>query len=455
MARNGPRRGPSRARSSTSDDLVAVAFDDAVLDRLAARSRRSEDGRCPRWAADASTDWISDQFAKWQDRLVRPTAPARMDADQAAALVASAPRRSSLRPAFAVVAAIFALLIGSAVVGARSARPGDPLFPVTQVFWSDQADSAVAGEEVRGVIDAARDAMRVGQTGHAAVLLTRASVGLARISDQADHAAVQRELDAAWDLLAAATAPSWADTMGAASAGPPVQAVGPPVVTTLPAAPSTEPSQAALAPAASSAADDGTTAGLSSAGPSTAPLRPSGAGDPAPTSPSTTSAATPSSVPAAPPPPAAGTSASVSTPTTHHDDDQAAPASTTATPPPPTSAAQKPSTSSSAPAVSTKPSATSAPATTAPTTSDPAPSSVITGTSTPTTAGAQGSPAGLQDESLAQIPEDGLAVSDGRGTALVAPTPSAPPVTDATSSPGRTASSGTAVTTSGSSTDAG
>jgi hypothetical protein len=191
-----PARGPV--------DLVAIAFDDAVLDRLAARSRRSSHLGNPSWIPGESGSAVPDMFADWQDRLAARPHPEPMCPERAAVLVASGHPQRAIRPAIAIAAAICALLVGSAVVGARSARPGDPLFPVTQVLWADQADAAVAGEQVRGAMDTARAELQAGRARQAATLLAQASIGLKRVSNQEEHAAIQQDLAGLWAALAAA-----------------------------------------------------------------------------------------------------------------------------------------------------------------------------------------------------------------------------------------------------------
>lgn len=209
----------------TPIDLVAVALDDALLDEISAgglpdrgadTDGAADVGASPRRSGRHADDSerLHRMLAAWRDDLrIRPL-PARPNATQAARVVAEARRGRSSRPVAAVAAAIVVLLVGSAIVGSRSAQPGDALFPVTQALWADQADAAVAGEQVRGALSTAHAALQAGDARRAADALAAAAHNLPGVRDAATHQAMQDEITLLWRLVAAA-----GDAQGAGSSG--------------------------------------------------------------------------------------------------------------------------------------------------------------------------------------------------------------------------------------------
>ena len=211
---------------------MAIALDDALLDELSA-------GGLPDRSGDA--DRLHRMLATWRDDLRLRPVPARPTSTEAARIVADARRHRSSRPMIAVAAAIVVLLVGSAIVGSRSAQPGDPLFPVTQALWADRADAAVAGEQVRGALSTAHAALQAGDAQRAADALATAVDNLPGVRDAATHQAMQDEILHLWTLVVAAD-PTVSLPAGLVTAGSGLgfgQADGAPAVSSpVPAAPS-------------------------------------------------------------------------------------------------------------------------------------------------------------------------------------------------------------------------
>jgi hypothetical protein len=116
---------------------------------------------------------------------------------------------------------------------ARDARPGSPLWPITRVLYSEQADSAMAEADARQDIDNARQAIDSGRYSDALKLLADASARADAVRDpgiaddlRAQIAALSQLVDG---LLTGAT-PSASGTPGS-SAAPTTAPGGGPVPT--------------------------------------------------------------------------------------------------------------------------------------------------------------------------------------------------------------------------------
>ena len=121
---------------------------------------------------------VASMLRSWRREIDSTPLPPQLDIEIATSIVRSAPqRRRAVRPMMAVTAAIAALLIGSAAIGARSATPESPLWAVTQVLWADRADSVLAGISAREGIASASQALDAGHPEEAqSALVTVTSV---------------------------------------------------------------------------------------------------------------------------------------------------------------------------------------------------------------------------------------------------------------------------------------
>lgn len=66
-----------------------------------------------------------------------------------------------------MAAAIGAIVVGSATIGAADARPGSPLWPIAQVLWPERATSAAPAPAARSAPEGAHAPGDAGRTGQA------------------------------------------------------------------------------------------------------------------------------------------------------------------------------------------------------------------------------------------------------------------------------------------------
>lgn len=176
------------------EDLTRITADDEFLDAIAAGGA---DLRSVFADAAAGTSAgpvaVSDLFGggrwpvglgpllmAWRSELLEPPMPALPTlASRPMLAPADRSRRRSMRSLLSVGIAIGALLMASTAVGARSAQPGQPLWGLSQVLWSDHADSVEAKGKVEAAIDVAKNAIKNGDASAAqqALLIADGEVG--------------------------------------------------------------------------------------------------------------------------------------------------------------------------------------------------------------------------------------------------------------------------------------
>lgn len=93
----------------------------------------------------------------------------------------------------AVAAAIVLLLVSTAGVGSRLAKPGDLLWPVTRALWSDRVTSAEAGDKARLALERARAKVSSGDLTGAAVVLTSVPIEIVRVQPRDGRDELDRE----------------------------------------------------------------------------------------------------------------------------------------------------------------------------------------------------------------------------------------------------------------------
>jgi len=111
-------------------------------------------------------------------------------------------RKRSWRPVMAVAAAIGAVLVGSATVGAADADPGSPLWPITQIIWPAHAQSIESAEQIRVALDEARVALEAGRGGDARRAIIRAVGELGNIDDAAAQDSIRTTVNQLWSRSA-------------------------------------------------------------------------------------------------------------------------------------------------------------------------------------------------------------------------------------------------------------
>lgn len=339
---------PEEFRQEEPYELAAVHTDEEFIESL-----RTSDPQQTLFAGrmDAGQDQLTSMLSVWSAELALRPLPDPMPVEEATALVArSAARRRSLRSVMAVAASIVALLLGSAVVGARSATPGDALWPVTQVMWADRAHSVTAGINVRTAIEQARLAINAGQAVEAIDAFSRANADLGGVNQQELRQSLLLDLEQLRTELSTAAVPP---SMGPDTTTAVVSVTGSTVSVLPPAQPggsttTSAPVQGPTDPAGTSSQQPPIGGNTStSSTPSTSSTSPTGTHT-SPTSPTGTSTSS-------------STGKSTSTATTTPPNTSSAPSTVTDTsvPPTKTSTTKPTSTSATDPSTTTPTSATS------------------------------------------------------------------------------------------------
>jgi hypothetical protein len=183
-------------------DLVAVQADDALLDLLGNVDRTSG-------AVDHTLGAVDGELVRvltsWRREVHADSIRELVDTDTALAAIGAA--RQSARPrrlVFAPVAAAAAVLvIAFSAVGllAKSAHPGDGLWGVTQVLYSDYARSVEAAAFVQAELEQAKTALQQGRPEEAKASLELIQQQLPAIAEAegrtdltARHHELEREL---------------------------------------------------------------------------------------------------------------------------------------------------------------------------------------------------------------------------------------------------------------------
>jgi hypothetical protein len=182
------------------DDLTLITADDQLLDRIAA-GQGDVFVLPPQFAAGFPAGSLAPLLASWRSEIVDPQWPCLPTVEQAQEAVraqsrpAFKPAGRALKPMLTVAVAISALLLSSAAVGAQSARPGDTLWPLAQVLYTDRAHSYEAGAAARGSLDNAAAALSSGNPTSAKIALTSAQKEMDRVKLSEVRAPLQTDYD--------------------------------------------------------------------------------------------------------------------------------------------------------------------------------------------------------------------------------------------------------------------
>ncbi|MGI5127446.1 anti-sigma-D factor RsdA [Pseudonocardia sp. CA-107938] len=179
-------------------DLVAVQADDELISALAAGMTVS----APGFGGYDADDHVAAILASWREDVDADPIPELVDIDTAIATIRSAgrPRTRTRHLAPVAAAAAFAVFaIGGVSVGSASAEPGDTLWGISKVLFSERADSIEAAARVEDRIDNAKRALASGQSLLAAQELKQAEADLAVVRPEEGKA----ELAEVQDFLAA------------------------------------------------------------------------------------------------------------------------------------------------------------------------------------------------------------------------------------------------------------
>jgi hypothetical protein len=194
--------GRSKRRHGDSPivDVADVFADDALIDALVAE--RGDADSTPAAAADSTfgADPLIELFDIWRDEISStplPPAPLIRHTSHAVAVGRHRTQRTA-RPAMFIAVAICALLVGSAAVGSRTARPGDTLWALASVLWTDRTDSIHSLGEVKIALAEVQDALDAGRPQDAREALMRATVQLGHVDDLDMPASMPDELNKLW-----------------------------------------------------------------------------------------------------------------------------------------------------------------------------------------------------------------------------------------------------------------
>lgn len=164
-------------------DLAAVQRDDALIDAL------SGGGTVPTTSAEEYR--LATLLAGWRAEIVEPDLPAGPTLDEVAAAVdaelarSREPRRPALRllrPVAGAAAAI-AVVMAGATVFSYNAEPGDPLWRIKEVVFTERANSTVASIDTTNNLQEAERRMRAGDARGAMAELESASQRVGAIHD--------------------------------------------------------------------------------------------------------------------------------------------------------------------------------------------------------------------------------------------------------------------------------
>jgi Anti-sigma-D factor RsdA to sigma factor binding region len=177
-------------------DLAAVQADDALLDLIGQAEYP------PSAADDDADDELTRVLAAWRREVRAAPFGELVDTNTAVAVIRAAsrpvPRRNPVFGSIAAAAAV--LVIGFSAVGlvAKSAQPGDRLWGVTQVLYSDYARSVETAAAVRTELNEAKTALKEGKPERARASLQRVQKQLPVIGEaegRTDLTARHRQLE--------------------------------------------------------------------------------------------------------------------------------------------------------------------------------------------------------------------------------------------------------------------
>ncbi|WP_338893166.1 anti-sigma-D factor RsdA [Rhodococcus sovatensis] len=209
MAKNNGRDGiprigrPDRSPITPSGGSLGDLSDTGMVD-IAAVRRDDEFIEAIRGDGPVATDNANDYqlallLTNWRAEICTPALPAGPDLNEVAAAVdqeiaaaglrrkaSGRTRRGLLRPVAGAAAAI-ALVMGGLVVFSYNSAPGDPLWSVKSVVFSEQADSTVAQMDTTSKLEEAEQLIASGDIAGAQALLDGASATSGEVIDQAQR----------------------------------------------------------------------------------------------------------------------------------------------------------------------------------------------------------------------------------------------------------------------------
>jgi hypothetical protein len=170
-------------------DLAAVRADDALIDALAGGAGAGDQGGYGFGGTD--DDSLAAILAAWRADIEADPMPELVTLDEAAEAVAAGHEsrdrlrsRGRRRMPFAIAAVAAAVACAGLTVAVHGAMPGDTLWGVSKVFFSERAQGVERVEEVRNRIEAANGALARGDTQAARNELAQANIAIPQVAPE-------------------------------------------------------------------------------------------------------------------------------------------------------------------------------------------------------------------------------------------------------------------------------
>jgi hypothetical protein len=181
-----------------ADDLSAVQADDRLLDALGSAT--------PGAAGSLVDDELNALLLAWRNEVETAPFGELVDTETAIATIQAARPQPVSRHRYLIPLASAAAVLAIAFTGvslvARDAQPGDALWGLTRVLYSEHAKSIEAAAIVRSDLDSARLALREGKVSEAREKLNKVEASLESVSTddgkaqlEEKHKELEKELD--------------------------------------------------------------------------------------------------------------------------------------------------------------------------------------------------------------------------------------------------------------------
>ncbi|MDD7938571.1 anti-sigma-D factor RsdA [Actinomycetospora lutea] len=201
-------------------DLAAVRADDALIDALAGGAGGAGDTGAYGFGGGTDDDRLAAILAAWRADIEADPMPELVTLDEAAeAVTAGHESRDRLRSRgrrrmpFAIAAVAAAVACAGLTVAVHGAMPGDTLWGVSKVFFSERAAGVERVEEVRNRIEAANGALARGDTQAARNELAQANVAIPQVAPE-QRAPLVAERDRVQTSLSSDPSPTREPTAG-------------------------------------------------------------------------------------------------------------------------------------------------------------------------------------------------------------------------------------------------
>ncbi|TNC28754.1 anti-sigma-D factor RsdA [Amycolatopsis alkalitolerans] len=236
----------SASQAAFEADLSAVHADDALLDALG--------GSDPKVADGLGDQELNALLLAWRRDIDSEPLAELVDTDTAVTTVKTAAlaqkhgqrtRRRRVLVPVAVAAAVLAIAFSGTGIAARDAQPGDALWGLTKVLYSDHARSVEAASAARTDLQQASIALSQGRIAEAQQALAEAATKLRQVASEDNRAQLMREHQQLSEMLQnpSSSTPPPTSSSQTSSSEPVTSTTTPPssspTTTTSPSSPST------------------------------------------------------------------------------------------------------------------------------------------------------------------------------------------------------------------------